>query len=171
MLSLHLLLLTSLSLFFLSPFVFSSVLTPSFFLCSSVPTFLLSSLSLSLSLFPLYLYLFPLSIHPISTVSESTVDCGSPPLPPNAVVTLLNSSTGLLALAEYSCRPGFLLEGDSLTQCQSNALWSGTLPTCASKCVYESKSQMYGYNAGQHVSSLYTKYYRVLSDYIWRLWA
>ena len=141
MLSLHLLLLTSLSLFFLSPFVFSSVLTPSFFLCSSVPTFLLSSLSLSLSL-----YLLPLSLHPISTVSESTVDCGSPPLPPNAVVTLLNSSTGLLALAEYSCRPGFLLEGDSLTQCQSNALWSGTLPTCASKYVYESK--MYGYNAG-----------------------
>jgi hypothetical protein len=68
---------------------------------------------------------------PTCDLSESTVDCGPPPLPPNAVVTLLNSSTGLLALAEYSCRPGFLLEGDSFTQCQSNALWSGTLPTCA----------------------------------------
>ena len=67
---------------------------------------------------------------PSALVRASTVDCGSLAPPAKGQVSFLNSSTGQGALVEYSCRPGYMVEGVALRQCQSNGEWSGIAPVC-----------------------------------------
>ena len=69
-------------------------------------------------------------------VRASTVDCGDLPFPENGQVILLNTSTGEQSLAEYSCNEGYMIEGETVRQCQETGIWGGTAPTCVGKCVY-----------------------------------
>ena len=56
------------------------------------------------------------------------VDCGEPGIPSNGSVRYVDTLED--SVATYSCDFGFRLEGNSKRQCQSNAMWSGTVPTC-----------------------------------------
>ncbi len=58
------------------------------------------------------------------------VDCGELSAPDNGGV--LQSGTGLGAIATYSCRDGFNRIGTSSRTCQANGQWSGEEPTCSS---------------------------------------
>ena len=49
-----------------------------------------------------------------------------------------SSSTVEGGTATYSCKPGFVLEGEDTRTCTSAGNWSGTEPTCRSTyCVHE----------------------------------
>ncbi|CAI8024487.1 Sushi, von Willebrand factor type A, EGF and pentraxin domain-containing protein 1, partial [Geodia barretti] len=56
------------------------------------------------------------------------VGCGALTNPPNGVVDA--PETVFPGVATYTCNPGYSLNGGSTRNCQSNAMWSGTAPTC-----------------------------------------
>ena len=58
------------------------------------------------------------------------VDCGDPSIPYNGGVRYVDTLED--SVANYSCDFGFRLFGDSQRICQSNAIWSGAVPTCIS---------------------------------------
>ena len=56
------------------------------------------------------------------------------PDPENGAVTVVDNIPG--STADYSCDPGYILEGDSQRTCQEIGEWSGTAPTCRSeRCI------------------------------------
>ena len=60
------------------------------------------------------------------------VNCGDPGDPVDGTF-VLDNDTFEDSIARYSCNFGFSLEGDDQRVCQSNASWSGTVPTCIRK--------------------------------------
>ena len=56
------------------------------------------------------------------------MDCGDLDEPENGEVSLTGTTLG--SKATYSCDDGYVLEGESRRDCQSNGKWSGKAPTC-----------------------------------------
>ena len=56
------------------------------------------------------------------------VDCGDPGIPDNGGVRYVDTLED--SVANYTCDPGFRLDGDSQRVCQSNVMWSGAVPNC-----------------------------------------
>jgi len=63
------------------------------------------------------------------------INCAALDHPKNGFVS--SSSTVEDGTATYSCKPGFVLEGEDTRTCTSAGNWSGTEPTCRSTCVCE----------------------------------
>ena len=61
------------------------------------------------------------------------VDCGHPGVPANGDVVFDDTLEG--TVASYSCKGGYTINGNDQRVCQSNATWSGTIPTCICKFI------------------------------------
>ena len=63
-----------------------------------------------------------------------TVDCGVPEAPSNGGVNVDKTTVGSSVV--YYCKQGFVLSGDTRRVCKLNGRWSGSVPSCNSKCLY-----------------------------------
>ena len=63
-----------------------------------------------------------------ASVFSIGVDCGDPGTPANGKSVLTGSTPG--SVVKYSCNSGYDLVGNSKRKCQTNGVWSGSLPTC-----------------------------------------
>jgi len=70
--------------------------------------------------------------HTIVAFFYFLVDCGHPGTPANSRVVLFNDTLED-SIARYSCNVGFRLDGNIERVCQSNAMWTGEIPTCTSE--------------------------------------
>ena len=61
-------------------------------------------------------------------LSQIVVDCGGLPAPMDGAVRLTGTHFG--DEVSYYCNPGFILQGDSVRECQANGEWSGAEPVC-----------------------------------------
>ena len=52
--------------------------------------------------------------------------------PDNGVV--MQGNREYQTIANYTCDPGFGLDGDEMRTCQADGMWSGEQPTCVSEC-------------------------------------
>jgi len=59
------------------------------------------------------------------------VDCGSPGRLLNGVSNFTSTTFG--SMVTHMCDEGFVLCGIETRTCQSNSMWSGSLPDCVSK--------------------------------------
>ncbi len=60
------------------------------------------------------------------------VDCDSLTNPTNGMVN--TSTTTFMSTANYTCDPGYMLDGDMTRTCGATGVWSGTDLTCACEC-------------------------------------
>ena len=60
--------------------------------------------------------------------SFPAIDCGDPGTPTNGQRSL--SSTTYNSVATYTCDVGYTLQGPNSRTCQSDGLWSGSVPQC-----------------------------------------
>jgi len=58
-------------------------------------------------------------------------DCGDQDHPDNGRVKYF--STNYKTLASYTCDPGYDLVGNNVRQCEADAFWDSTAPTCEPK--------------------------------------
>ncbi|XP_017772932.1 PREDICTED: sushi, von Willebrand factor type A, EGF and pentraxin domain-containing protein 1 [Nicrophorus vespilloides] len=58
------------------------------------------------------------------------VDCGSPPYIGNGRYELLNSTTTVDSIVEYSCGDDYWLDGDKVQRCGKEGKWSSDAPSC-----------------------------------------
>ena len=58
-------------------------------------------------------------------------NCESLVEPENGFVSLSSTADGVIAI--YSCRPGFVLEGEDTRVCNRSGNWTGSMPECRSK--------------------------------------
>ena len=63
------------------------------------------------------------------------VDCGDPGTPTNGQRTL--SSTTYNSVVTYTCDVGYTLQGSNSRTCQSDGQWSGSVPPCNRKFIFE----------------------------------
>jgi len=78
----------------------------------------------------------PVSVPSHFFVLLLVINCAALDHPKNGFVS--SSSTVVGGTATYSCKPGFVLEGEDTRTCTSAGNWSGTEPTCRStSCVHE----------------------------------
>ncbi len=62
-------------------------------------------------------------------LAVTVVSCEYPPEPPeNGNVTVLSNEYRGVAI--FSCADGFLLQGEAVCVCSSNATWSVSTPSC-----------------------------------------
>ena len=69
----------------------------------------------------------------------AAVNCGPLADPVNGMVMVMGTTPGSKAM--YSCKIGFMLEGEMTRRCQPNGQWSGNPPTC--KCKYSPEQHDY----------------------------
>ena len=84
--------------------------------------------------------------------THAVVDCESDPLtnPTNGIVTTFSGTTFMM-MATYTCNPGYIVSGTTSNTatrtCQSNALWSGSVPVCDGELlislVYDESNVLY----------------------------
>ena len=60
----------------------------------------------------------------------AAIDCGNLADPEGGQVTF---TSGLDAIANYTCNEGYNLVGDAVRTCQANEEWTGAAPTCTCK--------------------------------------
>ena len=58
------------------------------------------------------------------------INCGLLDEPKNGTISLRNIIEGVIAT--YSCKPGFLLEGEDIRVCNRSGNWTGSIPECRS---------------------------------------
>jgi len=68
------------------------------------------------------------------------VDCRSPGVPSNGVVTIISTTFGSTVM--YSCDSGYALCGNDTRMCLSTGMWSGSVPDCISEFITGSSSLM-----------------------------
>ena len=64
-----------------------------------------------------------------SLPAYSAVDCGDPGTPTNGERSL--SRTIYNSVVTYTCDVGYTLQGSNSRTCQSDGLWSGSVPQCS----------------------------------------
>ena len=57
------------------------------------------------------------------------VNCGLPDAK-NGIVSLSGTAEG--DIATYSCKPGFVLEGENIRVCNHSGIWTRSAPECRS---------------------------------------
>ena len=66
--------------------------------------------------------------HHVDLSSSIAITCGHPGNPAHGLTN--GSEFNLNDVVNFTCNPGYLLQGASRAQCRSNGQWSGPLPTC-----------------------------------------
>ena len=70
------------------------------------------------------------------TVFKIVVVCLSLPPLTNGMISYFDPTLGVGSVATHSCDPGLYMVGGSNTRtCQSNGIWSGSIPTCGGEQV------------------------------------
>ena len=67
-------------------------------------------------------------VQSIVTVSSPAINCGDPDTPTNGQRSL--SSTTYNSVVTYTCDVGYTLQGANSRTCQSDGLWSESVPQC-----------------------------------------
>jgi len=82
------------------------------------------------------IHITPVCVTLLFFVLLLVINCAALGHPKNGFVS--SSSTVEGGTVTYSCKPGFVLEGEDIRTCTSAGNWSGTEPTCRSmSCVHE----------------------------------
>jgi len=82
------------------------------------------------------IHITPVCVPALFFVLLLVINCVVLDHPKNGFVS--SSSTVVGGTATYSCKPGFVLEGEDMRTCTGAGNWSGTEPTCRSTyCVCE----------------------------------
>ena len=68
------------------------------------------------------------SEHHVDLSSSVAITCGHPGNPAHGLTN--GSEFNLNDVVNFTCSPGYLLQGASRAQCRSNGQWSSPLPTC-----------------------------------------
>ena len=68
------------------------------------------------------------SDHRVDLCSSTAITCGHPGNPAHGLTN--GSEFNLNDMVNFTCNPGYLLQGASRAQCRSNGQWSSPLPTC-----------------------------------------
>ena len=68
------------------------------------------------------------SDHRVDLCSSIAITCGHPGNPAHGLTN--GSEFNLNDVVNFTCNPGYLLQGASRAQCRSNGQWSSPLPTC-----------------------------------------
>lgn len=83
------------------------------------------------------------------------VDCGMPPILQSGRGYLLNSTTTYGSIIEYQCMPDFRIVGENVRRCLSTGIWSGSLPRCMEKAIFDSdQNEVSGRSDLSHSSSI-----------------
>lgn len=61
------------------------------------------------------------------------VDCGTPPLTENLLFRLMNATTTVGSIVQYSCKENYWITGRDTQQCSKDGKWSADVPTCECK--------------------------------------
>lgn len=73
------------------------------------------------------------SDHHVGLSSSIAITCGHPGNPAHGLTN--GSEFNLNDVVNFTCSPGYLLQGASRAQCRSNGQWSSPLPTCRGRRV------------------------------------
>ena len=87
-------------------------------------------LSLHIEFTDCMIHITPVCVTSLFFVLLLVINCAALDHPKNGFVS--SSSTVDGGTAAYSCKPGFVLEGEDTRTCTSAGNWSGTEPTCRS---------------------------------------